>query len=927
MYGIASAVAPTVSWHDSFVVPGVGRMREHRRHDSLLMGRGSFREPLHSGVPLLGSKVAAPPPPEIMLARERLFALLDAGAAGPVTVVAAPPGWGKTALLSAWAHERKPAWFTVESDDGVSGKSRGSDDGVSGDGGARFWSYLRAAVTSVTAHDELDIPAPPRQRDDTFLVRFAHALARLPRPVVVVLDDLHQVTDPAVLDGLDFLLRHAGERLRLVVGTRTEPALGLHRWRLGGGLTEIGAAELAFTPDEASALLARHGVHATPRQVDDLHFRTEGWPAGLRLAARGLRGHPDPDRFIGEFGGDHPSVSAYLSEEALNGQPAEARDLLMRTSIVERVSGELAEALTGRDDAASILADLEGTSAFVIRLSARPAAYRYHRMFADLLRAELRRHAPDQIVDLHRRAAAWHAAQGLPQDALRHALRGRDWGRATGLLAGHWPELVPFAPGRASGGSVPAPPPDAVRADPELALAYAAELLNLPDLSTADMYLRTAHQHRDRLPDDRKERFALVAAALRLAHAQLGGDRTQVLPAAQRLLELTRSPESDLRTRAVARTAVGVAELDAGDLLAAESTLVKGLADARRADLSRPRLTCASRLAAIRAVRGELRRAERTARSALTLSAYPGQPTADRCFAHLAMAVVALYRDRLDDAEAHLALAAPPRVPAPAPALVALVATTRARLLQSRGDLAASYAALAAARRELPPLPRVEAWLVAAEADLRTAHGDTGTARELLPDPAADDAMAVALARAHLRDGDPGAAARALPAWQRADSTCAAGVRVEAGLLDALAARRAGDRHRAARALELALDLAEPEGNRRAFVQAGADARALLAEHLEAGTAHWPLITELIAASDRGHPAIPEAPRATSDALTERELTVLRYLQSMLSNVEIAREMSLSVNTVKTHVRNIYRKLDATRRREAVRRGRELRLL
>ncbi|MCW6008349.1 LuxR C-terminal-related transcriptional regulator, partial [Micromonospora sp. CPCC 205371] len=261
-------------------------------------------------------------------------------------------------------------------------------------------------------------------------------------------------------------------------------------------------------------------------------------------------------------------------------------------------------------------------------------------------------------------------------------------------------------------------------------------------------------------------------------------------------------------------------------------------------------------------------------------------------------------------------------------------ATRGARLWRRRGDLAASYAAPAAARRELaeqPSDPRVEAWLAAVEADLRTAHGDTGTARELLLpllDTATDVApLAVAMSRAHLRDGDPGAAARALPAWQRADTTCAAAVRVEAGLLDALAARRAGDRHRAARALELALDIAEPEGNRRAFVQAGPDVRALLAEHLEAGTAHWPLVTELIAASDRGRPETREAPQATGDALTERELTVLRYLQSMLSNVEIAREMSLSVNTVKTHVRNIYRKLDATRRREAVRRGRELRLL
>ncbi|MFC0527758.1 helix-turn-helix transcriptional regulator [Phytohabitans kaempferiae] len=1018
-------------------------------------------------IPLLASKLSVPPPPEVPLTRPRLTRLLDAGARGPVTLVAAPAGWGKTVLLGAWARalpDQPVAWYTVEADDGP-----------------RFWAYVGAAL----GRSGVAVP------EDPDLERLAGAIAQLARPAVLLLDDLHLVTDQSIADGLDFLVRHADRRLHLVAAARTEPPLGLHRWRLEGGLTEVSPQDLAFSREETAELLSRHGVPASARHVDDLHRRTEGWPAGLRFAARSLYAHPDPDRFIAGFGGEHPSVAGYLVDEVLAGQPAEARDVLLRTSIAEPVSGDLADALTGREDAGRVLAELERTNGFVVPLKGRPGAYRYHRMFGELLRAELRRRSPDQLADLHRRAAAWHADRHMPPDALRHALAGQDWGRATELLVRHWPELIPYGPepDPVPAAPIPPPPASALRTDPALALAYAAAFLDAQDRTSATAFLRLAQRHRDRMPQGQRARYALVAAALRLTEAQLYGDQPAVLPAARQLLDLSATapgaappwaaprnggsataaapaagggiataapgrpaaaagvnaaqvvrlnggppatatpngppgaaparsaPESagaaaisrngaapaaerafraaDPASRAVALAAVGVAELETGDLPAAANALAAGLAEARAAGLSRPASACAGRLAVVHAIRGELREAGEAA------AAYPAGSPGDRAHAHLALALVALHRDELADAAAHLDRAAPASpvdggLPDPeraGNAFPALVAVARAGLLEARGDLPAAHRALTAARagRTLPPL--VERWLTIAEADLHTARGDASGARTLLGPvttgrggngngngsgaaragvaahatvvpgiggngaavtavpagagtlaaaaaagnggAARDDGHggggeatgAVALARAYLRAGDPAAATHALPSWDGAETTCPLAVRVDAGLLAALAARRAGDHRGAARALESVLALAGPEGFRRVFTRAGADARDLLAAHLDAGTAHWPLVTDLVAAMPPPAAADPPPAPETGETLTERELTVLRYLQSMLSTVEIAGELSLSVNTVKTHVRNIYRKLSASRRREAVRRGRELRLI
>jgi LuxR family maltose regulon positive regulatory protein len=911
------------------------------------------------------------------------------------------------------------------------------------DTGERFWWYLHAALTASGLTDPLP---PPRPHAGTgYLAQLAESLAGQARPVVLVLDDLHQVRDPEVTEGLDFLLRHAGTGLRLVASGRSEPDLPLHRWRLRDELMELRTSELSFNAEETAALFGLQDLDLPDRALVKLRARTEGWPAGLRFAALSLPEHPDPTGFLDRFAGDDARVAAYLDAEVLAGVPAGTRDALLDTSVLERVCGPLVDALTGRDDGDSLLGELERAGGFVVPADAGPPGdgalatgprwYRYHRMFGELLRAELGRRAPDRVPDLHRRAARWHAEQELPVGALRHALAGQDWAYATRLLVENWTDLGRYGHDAPLPTPVPAPPVDAVRDDPHLALAYAADRLDLRDLDAAEGYLRLADQYRQLVAPQRRDGFTLMATALRVAAAQQRGNVNEVRATATAMLELTAEraappgpappaggrlaggtlagddPAGGPAGAAIALAALGAAELSAGNLPTAEAALAEGLVRAEAAGLSCARLVSAGTLAFVRAARGQLRAAERTARAALRLPPCPGQPrTVHRGYAHLALALTDLQWDRLDLARADLDLARADLDvagagggPAGDSGLAVAVALLSAQLHAERGDLARGYEDLQAGRRELadrPPSRLLERWLAAVEADLRTAHGDTGTVRRMLGPLSGDPLLSVPLARAHLREDDPTGAVRALrPEPGRpddgsgtlgggadndrsdGDSTAAdgpdpegadvdragvdragvdragvdragvdragvdwadgvggpggggerpLGLRIEAGLIEALAARRGGDSRTASQALERALTLAEPEGFRRPFTRAGTAARDLLVEHLDSGTACWSLVNELVAASDeRPVPAAPPspAPPALPEPLTERELTILRYLQSILSNTEIAVELSLSVNTVKTHVRNIYRKLDAARRRDAVRRARELHLL
>ncbi|MEU2611166.1 LuxR C-terminal-related transcriptional regulator [Micromonospora sp. NPDC007271] len=887
--------------------------------------------------PLLASRLAPAALPEPLLVRPRLLDRLDQAVAGPVTLVAAPAGWGKTTLLASWARadraEPPPAWVAVEE----------------GDTGERLWSYLAAALRAAAEgvpEEGPPVPDSPPRPDQLELL--AAALAARERPVRLVLDDLHRITDPAALTGLEFLLRHTEGRLRLVAGARGDPPLPLHRWRLAGELTEVGPDDLAFTDDEVADLLVAHAVPLPAAAVPRLRERTGGWPAGLRFAALALRAQADPARGVERFGGDQPDVAGYLRDEVLTRLDPAARDVLRRAAVAVAVCADLAEAVTGRADAGQVLADVARTGGFLRQDGGNPPWYRCHPLLADLLRDELGRLPAEELRDLHLRAAGWYAGNDRPAEALRHALAGGEWNRATELLITRWPELAPYEGEVPAGPPPPEPPADAVRRDPELALACAAERAYAGDADAAGHHLRRAAEHARGLPAPRRDRFRRLATALELTLARLAGDHAAVRGSAARLLATRTAigPGDDPRagagedadTRAVAGTALGLVSLAEGELAAARDRFAEARAAAREAGRPRTELVDASRSALLDAARGELRAAERAARAALGAPACQGWSSRLDCgYAYLALALVACHRDEPAEAAAHLALAGPATGQ---PEAAALAALCRAELLAADGRSAAALRALTEARDRAPG-PELAAWLTAAEARLRADAGDGDTARSLLTDAlrgvdaesAEAAALGVALARVELRAGSPRAARQALPDWATpAARSWPLPVRLAAGLLDAVLAGDGGDERRAGRVLEQVLDLAAPEGYRRLFTRAERGVRDLLAAHLDSGTAHWAAVSELVRGADERRADEPAErsggpERALDEPLTERELTILRYLQSILSNVEIASELSLSVNTVKTHVRNIYRKLDATRRREAVRRARELRLI
>ncbi|MEU9508469.1 LuxR C-terminal-related transcriptional regulator [Micromonospora sp. NPDC048170] len=971
-----------------------------------------------AGAPLLASRLSPVPPPEPLILRPRLLRALDEGTAGPVTLVRAPAGWGKTTLLASWfraageagVHRGRvgegPVTAAAEGprDDGPAGAAPGDfgaaagvpaePDGPrvawvsveAGDDGDRLWSYLAAALRAV-ADPAGGVPGPPvpdrPPRPDQLEV-LAAALAARERPVLLVVDDLHRITDPAALTGLEFLLRHAEQRLRLVVGARAGMPLAVHRLRLAGELTEIGPDELAFSGDEVADLLAAHGVALPAAGVRGLRERTGGWPAALRFAALALRGQSDPARWVEQFGGDQQDMAGYLREEVLAGLDPDARDVLRRSAVADAVCAGLVDALTGRADAEQALAGLAGDGGLLRRDDSRPPWYRCHPLLADLLHAELGRLPAAELDDLHLRAAGWYADNGRPAEGLRHALAGGDHDGATAIFVARWPELVPYDREAPAVRPPAPPPPEAVARDPELGLACAAERARAGDATAAAGHLHAAVEAGRTLPAPRRDRFRRLATALELTLARLAGDPEAVRAAASRLLATRGNPPlpadpqdaspvpaeprdamavpanrrgvppmpadppgvgpvsgdprgvaaEDADVRAVAGTALGLVDLADGDLPAAGLAFARSLSAAREAGRPRTELVCASRAALLHAVRGELRAAETLARDALAMPSCQGWSCREDCaHAYLALALVALHRDQPEEAEANLALATPATG---GPVVGAVAALCRAYLLRDAGDLPEGHRVLAEARERLPEGPRageLAHWLLAVEADVRGARGDVGTARDLLAErvrDGADPSLAVALARVELRAGDPRAAGYALPDWESPE---AAGwplpVRLEAAVLDAVLARHAGDDRRAGRVLERALDLAGPEGFRRAFTRAEPGVRDLLAAHLDAGTAHWPTVSDLVRGTDAPteRPPAERGAAALDEPLTERELTILRYLQSILSNVEIAAELSLSVNTVKTHVRNIYRKLAATRRREAVRRARDLHLI
>ena len=510
-----------------------------------------------------------------LIDRADLLAALDRASARQVTIISAPAGSGKTSLLRAWADRQDRARRLA-----VVRVRRDQHDAQD------FWLALLDAVrhaNSTTSGTEPSA-ATPDFNAPAVADRVLSELAVAGSGVTLVIEDLHELNSPETLAQLTRLLTNLPPGVHAVLTTRRDLRLGLHRLRLAGELAEIRAADLRFTEQEARELLDASGITLPAAAVALLHQRTEGWAAGLRLAALSLAGHPDPERFVTEFSGTNRAVAEYLLGEMLDRQPAEVQDLLLRTCLLERVNGELADLLTGRPGSERILLDLEDANAFVVSLDPERTWFRYHHLFADLLRLELRRTLPEEIPVLHRRAAGWFSAHGEVLDAIRHTQAAGDWPVAARMLADHSFGLTLDGQAQTIAALVRAFPPGAA-ADPELAPVRAGGDLVRGRLDEAAAHLAVAEAYAEKAPPERRHPLRVVIAALKLSLARRRGDLADVLEQAGFLdSPVTGQSDEDIELgsdlRAVALMNLGVIEAWSG-LPDAERHLAEG------ADLSR----------------------------------------------------------------------------------------------------------------------------------------------------------------------------------------------------------------------------------------------------------------------------------------------------------------------------------------------------
>jgi LuxR family transcriptional regulator, maltose regulon positive regulatory protein len=865
----------------------------------------------------LVTQFTVPPPPLGMVERARVSRLLRSGIAQPVTLLCAPAGSGKTSLLTSVLGDDAPmpvAWLSLEPGDDVP---------------ERFWRAVVTALCrtgSVPQDSDLEtLPPAVRESVDGFPSLLVNALAELPERVVLVLDDVHLIRSRECLRQLAFLLLHAPPTLAVVLSSRADPVLPLPALRVRGGFAEIRAHDLAFTTEEAAALLSAHGVELAGPLVSALCARTEGWAAGLRLAALGLREHDEPARYVSDFAGSDTAVGDYLVAEVLEHQPPRLRRFLLQTSILDQLSGELADAVTGDGRGADTLALLERTNGFVLPLDPRREWFRYHRLFATLLRARAMRELGDEMVELHRRAARCYARRGMCTQALQHAIAGGDADLGLEVICAHWFELLARGRGEDIRSLVERLPKDRLRAYPELVGILASTAFEAGDTDAGTEHLTQAVAATDRVDGAKRRRLLATIAVGELCAARVAADFDRAVVVARDGLRNT-----DGQRQAFVHARLGETALWSHRLGRAAEALRQAIALARDARLDHLLIAALGHLALRDALMDETAAVRRHADEALSLANSPGCSAGPHtAAAHLALAFTALSEMRPGEAAEHLERAASARDQIRTRGFDLLLTYSEAELHGTHGRPDAGLGALD--RFELSaaagaPSPYERAALGCLRARLCAAAGDLDAAQRALDAVAGERWLMVEVVRARLllAAGEPDAAVETLEGATA--PAMLARTHVERAVLYAVALDQAHEPERAAAVLEEALDLAEPSGQRWAFLTVGGRTEPLLRDQIRRGTSHRAFVGELLDSF-----VDPDRPRKTTtpllEPLTRREQAILRYLPTSLSNREMAAELFISSNTVKTHLRNIPPKLDVERRRDAVARARDLSLL
>ena len=918
-------------------------------------GAGHFGDSLLPA-PLLETKLYVPRSRPALVPRPRLSERLDRGTASKLTIVSAPAGFGKTTLLTEWlaagpagpADERLAAWLSLD---------RADNDPAS------FWTYVIAALRTVASgvgESALALlQAPQPSPIETVLTVLLNDLGAIAADIVLVLDDYHVIDASDVQDGMAFLLDHLPPGLHVVMASRADPALPLARWRARGELVEIRAAGLRFTPDEAAAYLNEMmGLQLTARDVATLEGRTEGWIAALQLAALSMQGRDDVAGFIAGFAGDDRYVVDYLAEEVLQRQPDRVQAFLLQTSILGRLSGPLCDAVTGQGGGKATLAALERGNLFLVPLDDRRRRYRYHHLFADVLQARLLDEQPGQVPDLHRRASVWYQQNGEPSVAIGHALAAEDFGRAADLIELAIPVMRRTRQEAALRGWLKTLPDEVVRVRPVLSVAFAGALLAVGEFEGVEGRLRDAERCLSattgtgagspapsaEMADDDEE-FRRLPAGIELYRSALAmarGDVPGTVRHARRAIDL--SPEEDHLVRASAAGMSGLAFWTSGDLEAGHSAYAECVAGLRRAGHIADIFGCSIALADIRSAQGRLGEAMHTYEQALQGAPEQGglvlRGTADM---HVGMSEVYRERDDLPAATRHLLRSQELGEQAGLPQNRYRWRVAMARIRQAEGDPVGALDLLNEAERwymgdffpNVRPVPALKARVWIAQGSLGEA---LGWARE--QGLSADDDLSylrefehITLARMLLARHQDERAEHSLHQATRllerlllaAEEGGRTGRVIEILVLQALTRQRRGDIPAALACLERALTLAEPEGYVRVFIDEGPPMASLLRAAAKQGTA-WKYARRLLAAVTETEYNRP-VKQALIEPLSERELDVLRLLGTELDGPAIARELMVSLNTMRTHTKNIYTKLAVTNRRAAVRRAQELDLV
>ena len=898
---------------------------------------------------LLRTKLYTPPIRPELVSRPRLIERLNAGLRRKLTVLSAPAGFGKTTLLSEWAAGcgRPVAWVSLD---------RGDNDP------ARFWAYFIAALQTI--HEDVGeaalaaLQSPQRPPIEPLLTGLINKIAEVPGSFALVLDDFHVITDQPVNDAVTFLLDNMPPQMHLILSSRADPPWPLARRRARGEITELRANDLRFTSQEAATFLKEvMRLDLSPEDVATLEARTEGWIAGLQMAALSMRGRKDVSGFIRAFTGSHRFILDYLVEEVLEQQPRDVQEFLLKTSILERMTAALCDTVTDGNDSQTVLTQLEQANLFLIPLDDERRWYRYHHLFADLLRSRLEQTQPDQMRALHRQASEWYEQNGLIAEAVSHAFAAGDVERVARMVEGNAFAMMDHGELTTLVAWLNALPEEMIRSRPWLCVARAWALIYTGQVDALDPLLLDAEEALLEVPANQAgldEHVAGHIISIRAYTLILKGNMSRAAKLAREALE--RLPEQDLTARGWTASLLANALRWGGNLAAADQAFAEASAISRAAGDSHVAVDVLCDWAGLQIMQGQLHEAAATCRDAMALAddcaAQSGRRLPVTGYAHVRLSVVLRQWNDLEAALRHAREGIHLCEQWGWAEILVGGYVNLAKALEAIGDMDSALDAAQKARQVARGVsPWFDAYAAALEARLWLAQGDGDPGRLAAAyrwateesrlgvdgEPGFQYEFAyLTLARVRIAQGrdDPSRLDEALGLLtgllEVARAAGAMGYVIEILVLQAMALQAQGEDDQALTTLERALSLAEPEGYVRTFIDEGASMGKMLRQAIAQGIAvdyAGKLLATLEIEMKDERRATASAPSSLIEPLSERELEVLRLLTTHLSSTEITEDLFISANTVRSHIKSIYGKLNVHSRKDAIQRAQELGLL